>query len=93
MTAQVTVVLNQAKQALSIPVSSLGEKLGDHRYRVKVLRNGEALERTIRTGISNSVQVQVLEGLREGEKVVVGDSTAVPVAEKSGHMGPPGGRR
>ncbi len=93
MTAQVTIVLNRAQQALCIPVAALGEKSGDHRYRVRVLRNGEAVERTIRTGISNSVQVQVLEGLREGERVVVGDSTTVPATETSGRMGPPPGGR
>lgn len=93
MTAQVTIVLNRAQQALCIPVSALGEKVGDHRYRIRVLRDGESRERTIRTGISNSVQVQVLEGLCQGEKVVVGDSSTVPATENSAHMGPPPGGR
>jgi len=56
---------------------------------------GEAAEaRTIRTGISNNVQVQVLEGLREGERVVIGDSTSLPKTEASAMPPPPpGGRR
>lgn len=94
MTAQVSILLNQARQTLCIPVSALGEKLRGDRYRVRVLKDGQALERVIRTGISNNVQVQVLEGLRQGEQVVVGDSTTLPTTETSGAMGPPpGGRR
>jgi macrolide-specific efflux system membrane fusion protein len=93
MTAQVTIVLNRAKQALCIPVSALGEKLKDGRYRIKVLQDGESRERIIRTGISNNVQVQVLEGLRQGEKVVLGDSSTLPATDSAGAMGPPPGGR
>jgi len=90
MTTQVVIVLNQVKQALSIPVSALGNKQKDGRSTVKVLIGNVAETRTIRTGISNNVQVQVLEGLREGEKVVVGDSTSLPKTESSAM--PPGKR-
>jgi membrane fusion protein, macrolide-specific efflux system len=95
MTAQVAIVLNEAKHALAIPTSALGDKLKDGRYTVRVLRNDKPETRTIRAGINNSVYVQVLEGLQEGDKVVVGDSTSVPAtATTSQHPGPPhGGRR
>lgn len=89
MTTQVAIVLNQVKQALCIPVSALGDKQKDGRITVKVLESGISQPRSIRTGISNNVQVQVLEGLREGEKVVVGDSTLLPKTESS-NMPPPG---
>ena len=94
MTAQVAIVLNRAQQALCIPVSALGEKGKDGRCAVKVLTGEAAEARTIRTGISNNVQVQVLEGLREGERVVIGDSTSLPKTEASAMPPPPpGGRR
>ncbi|KAB0664105.1 macrolide transporter subunit MacA [Oryzomonas japonica] len=93
MTAQVSIVLNEAKHALAIPTSALGDKLKDGRYTVRVLKNDAPETRTIRVGINNSVYAQVLEGLREGDKVVVGDSTSVPAATTSQHPGPPGGRR
>jgi macrolide-specific efflux system membrane fusion protein len=89
MTTQVAIVLNQAKQSLCIPVSALGDKQKDGRTTVKVLEGSISQPRNIRTGISNNVQVQVLEGLREGEKVVVGDSTSLPKTESS-NMPPPG---
>jgi macrolide-specific efflux system membrane fusion protein len=93
MTTQVVVVLNQVKQALCIPVSALGDKQKDGRTTVKVLVGDVAETRTIRTGISNNVQVQVLEGLREGEKVVVGDSTSLPKTEASAMPPRTGGKR
>jgi len=92
MTTQVAVVLNQAKQALAIPVAALGDKQKDGRVSVKVLVGEQAEIRMIRTGIANNVQVQVLEGLKESEKVVVGDSTSLPITEASA-MPPPGGKR
>ena len=92
MTTQVAVVLNQAKQALTIPVAALGDKQKDGRVSVQVLVGEQAETRKIRTGISSNVQVQVLEGLNESEKVVVGDSTSLPKTESSA-MPPPGGRR
>ena len=91
MTAQVAIVLNQARQALCIPVSALGEKLKDGRMTVKVLAGEQPEVRTIRTGISNSVQIQVIEGLRDGEKVIIGDSSNLPKTD-SNTMPPPGRR-
>lgn len=94
MTAQVAIVLNQVKQALCIPASALRDTQKDGRFTVMVLVGDVAETRTIRTGISNNVQVQVLEGLREGEKVVVGDSATLPTADKTSAMPPPsGGKR
>jgi macrolide-specific efflux system membrane fusion protein len=95
MTAQVAVVLSEAKQVLSIPVSALRDKGMDGRQTVKVLVNGVSVDRTIRVGISNHVNAQVIDGLREGDRVVIGDAT-VPTAATNASMPPPGpppGRR
>ena len=92
MTTQVAVVLNQAKQALCIPVSVLGEKQKDGKTTVRVLVGEQAENRSIRTGISNNVQIQVLDGLREGEKVIIGDSSNLPKID-SNKMPQPSGRK
>jgi len=91
MTTQVAVVLNQARQALCIPVSALVEKRKDGTATVRVLEGEQAQTRTIRTGISNNVQIQVLDGLRAGEKVIIGDSSSLPKTDSS--KMPPMGRR
>ncbi len=68
MTAQVAIVLNQARQALCIPVSALAERQKDGRATVKVLAGEQVEVRAIQTGISNNVQIQVVNGLREGKR-------------------------
>ena len=94
MTAQVTIVINGAKQALCIPTSALDQRFKDGRATVRLLRGSIPETRAIRVGISDNVQVQVLEGLQEGDKVVIGDSASVPAnATSSGHPGQPPGRR
>ena len=90
MTTQVAVVLNQAKQALCIPVSALGEQQKDGKTTVRVLVGEQAENRLIRTSISNNVQIQVLDGLREGEKVIIGDSSSLPKTDPNKMPQPPG---
>lgn len=92
MTTQVAVLLNQAKQALCIPVAALGEKQKDGKATVRVLVGEQPENRTIRTGISNNVQIQVLDGLKEGEKVIIGDSSNLPKTDPNKMPQPPGRR-
>jgi macrolide-specific efflux system membrane fusion protein len=77
MTAQVTVVLNQARNALSIPVAALGRRAGDGRYAVRVAQaDGAVRTVTVAIGINDRLNVQVLDGLQEGDSVVIaGDAT------------------
>ncbi|MHA7685473.1 efflux RND transporter periplasmic adaptor subunit [Cupriavidus sp. PET2-C1] len=78
MTAQVSVLLDTARQALSIPVAALREKAPNGRYVVRVLRpDDKVVTRHIRTGLNNNVMVEVREGLNEGERVVLGDATDI----------------
>lgn len=92
MTAQVSIVINGAKNALCIPVSTLGSKQPDGRYMVKVLKENIPEDRLLRVGISNNVHIQVLEGIEEGEAVIIGDSTSVPETTNK-RSGPPHMRR
>ncbi|QOY69502.1 macrolide transporter subunit MacA [Pseudomonas sp. OST1909] len=76
MTAQVRIVLDTAEAALMVPVAALGARNADGSYPVRVLdAKGKAVERNVRTGINNNVKVQILDGLAEGDKVVIGDAT------------------
>ena len=82
MTAQVFIVLAQADNVLAIPASSLGKRDRKHdTYAVRVLE-GEpggvqrVVDRQVKVGLNNRVQAQVLSGLKEGERVVVGEASA-----------------
>ncbi|MBY4727632.1 MULTISPECIES: macrolide transporter subunit MacA [Burkholderia] len=75
MTAQVNIVLDNARNALNIPAAALGEKRQDGTYAVRVLRaDGSTETRNVRIGINNNVRVEVLAGLKDGERVVIGDA-------------------
>ncbi|RUQ46458.1 efflux transporter periplasmic adaptor subunit, partial [Corynebacterium pseudodiphtheriticum] len=57
-------------------VAALGARSSDGRYTLRVLdAKGKAVPREVKTGINNNVKVQILEGLAEGDKVVIGDAT------------------
>lgn len=97
MTAEVSIILGEAGQALSVPLSVLGADRGSGRYDVRVLKDGRPEMRVIRTGLKNNIYAQVLDGLEEGEQVIVGDSksSAQSVAAgnaQKGFGGPPPGR-
>lgn len=87
MTAQVNVVLGQAKGVLTAPSGALGKRGADGRYGVKVLNSsGTAEERQVAVGVIDNARFQVLEGLVAGEKVVVGDSWNASVSGVSMQM-------
>jgi len=85
MTAQVSIVRAQAKDALIIPSSALGQRSREG-YTVRVLdAQGQPQPRTVRVGINNNVNAEVTEGLAEGDQVVVAESAA-PGAGGQGNM-------
>ena len=136
MTAQVSVLLAQAKDALTIPAVALGPKLGEGRgprpdgagndqaggertargegrgarpegapprpakrddcthYMVRVLAaDGQPAPRPVCIGLNNGSIAQVVDGLSEGDQVVVGAAGDGSAAIQRGGMrgGPMGG--
>ncbi len=89
MTAQVNIVLDAAQNALVIPAAALGDRSKDGRYTVRVEKDRETLEkRRVRIGLNNNVHAVMMEGLTEGEKVVIGDKPADSTMPKMRNMGP-----
>lgn len=83
MTAQVSIVLGEARDAVVVPASALGKRGEDGRYAVRVVgKNNQTDTRQVKIGMNNNVQAQVLEGLEVGERVVSAD--AAPVAAAAG---------
>ncbi|HTQ37276.1 MAG TPA: efflux RND transporter periplasmic adaptor subunit [Steroidobacteraceae bacterium] len=82
MTAQVYVVLAEAKHVVTIPASALGDQAPDGSYTIQVAdAQGHARPRRIKVGINNNINAQVTSGLAAGERVVVG--MAMPGASPS----------
>ncbi|MGC3980421.1 MAG: efflux RND transporter periplasmic adaptor subunit [Steroidobacteraceae bacterium] len=77
MTAQVYVITGQSKQALTIPAAALGNKDAAGLYSVQVVDSaGIVTARKVKVGINTKVVAEVLEGLKPGEQVVIGEATA-----------------
>jgi macrolide-specific efflux system membrane fusion protein len=75
MTAQVYVVLAEAKQVLAIPSAALGDAMPDGQYAVRVMdAQGMPEPRQITVGINNNVMAEVTAGLVAGEQVVMGEA-------------------
>ncbi|WP_295977574.1 macrolide transporter subunit MacA [uncultured Variovorax sp.] len=92
MTAQVAILLGEAKQALTVPLTALGARDKDGRQEVRVLKADQTVEtRKVRVGISNNFQAQVLDGLKEGDNVITGDASAVLEGGEGGGGGDGGG--
>ncbi|MBI5166341.1 MAG: efflux RND transporter periplasmic adaptor subunit [candidate division NC10 bacterium] len=60
------------------------------RQRVWVLQNGLPTERWVRLGISDGQMTEVMEGLKEGEVVIVGSSAGEKARVTPQPSGPPG---
>jgi macrolide-specific efflux system membrane fusion protein len=82
MTAQVYIVLGEARHVLSIPSAALGARGADGRYLVQVMdARGKIAPRQVKIGLNNNITAQVLSGLKPGEKVVIGEGPAKPVQD------------
>lgn len=93
MTAQVSIVLARRQNALQIPSSALGEKGKDGLYAVRVMDgDGRVAVRKVRIGLNNNAVAEVLSGLKQSEKVVIGEASTRTDDSSSNNrrpMGPP----
>lgn len=73
MTTQVFFVAGQVKDALTAPVAALQDSTSADRQTARVVaENGRIEERVVRLGISDRLRVEVLEGLSEGDHLLIG---------------------
>lgn len=90
MTTEVNIVLAESPKALLIPSTALGKKTPDGRYEVRVLdEHGMAVPRMIKVGLNNKSNAEVLEGLGDGDQVVLGQANANAASTSSNRMRPP----
>ncbi|CAN7242325.1 Macrolide export protein MacA [Pseudomonas fluorescens] len=71
MTAQVFFVAAQANDVLTVPIAALQDT-----GQVRVLAdNGDVQPRTVRTGVSDRLRTEIVDGLSEGDRVLIGPAT------------------
>jgi macrolide-specific efflux system membrane fusion protein len=93
MTTQVNIVLAEAKNVLIVPAAALVSKDKEGRSLVRVESGqGPLREQWVRIGLNNNVQAEVVEGLQEGQRVVIGElANAVPAPSMPMRRRPPMG--
>ncbi|KPG97051.1 efflux RND transporter periplasmic adaptor subunit [Pseudomonas sp. RIT-PI-r] len=73
MTTQVFFVADQAKNVLTAPVAALqGSAVANRQTAQVIAANGQIQSREVRTGISDRLKVQIIEGLNEGDHLLIG---------------------
>lgn len=76
MTTQVFFVSGQAQDVLLAPIIALQASTeGDRQTARIVAKNGKLQLREIRTGISDRLRVEILDGLNEGDRLLIGPAT------------------
>ncbi|HLJ26470.1 MAG TPA: efflux RND transporter periplasmic adaptor subunit [Candidatus Angelobacter sp.] len=84
MTAQVFIVLAQAKGVLLVPAAAIGNASEGSTITVQVLKaNGTVETRTIKIGIKSELSAEVTKGLKEKEQVIITGKTATANPKKS----------
>ncbi|MBA6058650.1 efflux RND transporter periplasmic adaptor subunit [Pseudomonas juntendi] len=74
MTAQVFFVAGSAQNVLTAPVAALAGKPDqpDQRTAQVLADNGQVQQRAVRIGLSDRLRVQILDGLKEGDRLLIG---------------------
>lgn len=91
MTAQVTIVVNSAKDVLTLPASVLTAGRNGT-YRVGVYKpDGTVVPTQIKVGLNNNITAEVKSGLSEGDLVVAPRSSSAPATQTGGRGGRFGG--
>ena len=76
MTTQVFFVADQAKDVLLAPIIALqGTTEGNRQTAYIVTENGKVEPRAIRTGISDRLRVEIIDGLNEDDHLLIGPAT------------------
>jgi macrolide-specific efflux system membrane fusion protein len=75
MTAQVYIVENNVTNTLNVPAAAVKRdpKLGT--YVQVVQADGTTKQQPVKVGVTNRVNTQIISGITEGQKVVIGEST------------------
>jgi membrane fusion protein, macrolide-specific efflux system len=88
MTVQVDIETGRSMGVLSMPMVALGERDKDGRFRVTVLdKAGQQSARQVRVGLQDGTRVQVLDGLKAGDTVLLAPPSAAEAASAAAAAG------
>jgi len=69
MTADLDIIIGMAEDVLCVPKEAITEK--DGRTMVMLIKNGKPVPQPVTTGLEDDVKVEIKEGLKEGDEVLI----------------------
>ncbi len=88
MTAEVHIVLGEARNVLTVPAAALAGPEADGSFSVRVVEaDGTVARRPVEVGLDNKIAAEIRDGLKAGERVVIGEAATASRTM----MGPPPG--
>jgi len=72
MTVNATILLNKRGNVLAVPNKAIKREGG--KKVVTVIENGKPVQKAVKTGWKDSSYTEIIEGLKEGDKVVTGEA-------------------
>lgn len=84
MTANVDIIISHRDEAVLVPIEAIIRR-GKDKF-VNVLLNGRTEERKVQTGVDDGVKVEVTDGLKVGEVVVLKGTVKTEWENKRGRM-------
>jgi macrolide-specific efflux system membrane fusion protein len=87
MTAQISIITNSVKNALTIPSVALGEENEEGFYAVKVLtKNNEIITKWVKIGLNNDINAEVLKGIDKNDSIIVSEASSDNQGSSSSNM-------
>jgi HlyD family secretion protein len=90
MTARVSVNVGESKNALTVPLAAV--KTNKNQQYVVVMKNGQAENVNVTTGLTSDDRVEITSGLEGGDQVVVSQAKT-PQQQQKQQQGGAGGNR
>jgi len=95
MTAQVSIILDSVEDTLQVPSQILIEKPNQNNsYQVPVKVGNQIEYRDVEVGINNSIYAQIISGLKQGDEIIIGqsstDQASTSSSQASGRQQPMG---
>ena len=82
MTAEVQILISESKNVKRIPISTLRDSLGNHKYTVMVVgKDGNAEKKTVTLGKMDEVYAEITDGIEDRDRIIVGDDIEKTEAE------------
>jgi HlyD family secretion protein len=90
LTVTVSIIVAEEKDVLIVPIQAITRENQQSYVQVQNA-DGTVEKRRVRTGLTSGQSIQIIEGLNEGEKIIVPKVAATSSSSSSSQSRPPGG--